>query len=109
MIKEYAVNLTKEAEADLEEIISYIASDSVQNAFKILDKLQNKVNSLNKMPERGRYVPELLDKNIRDYKELIVSPWRIIYKIDENKVDVLTIIDGRRNLQEILLEKLLRQ
>ena len=109
MIKEYTVNLTKEAETDLEEIVSYIAKDSIQNALKIFDRLHNKVNSLNKMPERGRYVPELLDKNIRDYKELIESPWRIIYKIDENKVDVLSIIDGRRNLQEILLEKLLRQ
>jgi len=108
-MKEYSVNLTKGAETDLEEIVSYIANDSVENALRIFDRLQNKVNSLNKMPERGRYVPELLDKNIRDYKELIENPWRIIYKIDECKVDVLTIIDGRRNLQDILMEKLMRQ
>jgi len=107
-MKEYSINLTKGAETDLDEIVSYIANDSVENALRILDRLQNKVNSLNKMPERGRYVPELLDKNIRDYKELIENPWRIIYKIDERKVDVLTIIDGRRNLQDILMEKLIR-
>jgi len=109
MIKEYFVNLTKGAEADLEEIVSYIANDSVQNALRVLERLENKVNSLNKMPERGRYVPELLDKNIREYKELIENPWRIVYKIDGNDVYVLAIIDGRRNIEDILIEKLIRK
>jgi addiction module RelE/StbE family toxin len=109
MIEEYVVNLTKGAETDLEEIVSYIANDSVQNALRILERLQNKINSLNKMPKRGRYVPELLDKNIREYRELIENPWRIFYKIDGNKVYVLSIIDGRRNIQNILIEKLIRK
>ncbi len=61
------------------------------------------------MPQRGRYVPELLDKNIREYRELIESPWRIFYKIDGNEVYVLAIIDGRRNIQDILIEKLIRK
>ncbi|MCL2206704.1 MAG: type II toxin-antitoxin system RelE/ParE family toxin [Fibromonadales bacterium] len=109
MIEEYIVNLTKDAEMDLDEIISYIANDSLQNALKILNKLESKVNSLNRMPERGRYVPELLDKNIREYRELIENPWRIFYKIDGNEVNVLAIIDGRRNIQEILMDKLMRK
>jgi len=109
MIEEYIVNFTKDAEMDLDEIVSYIANDSPQNALKILNKLQSKVNSLNRMPERGRYVPELLDKNIREYRELIENPWRIFYKIDRNEVYVLAIIDGRRNIQEILMDKLMRK
>jgi len=109
MVKEYHVNITNGAETDLDEIVSYIAKDSVQNALGVLERLENKVNSLNKMPERGRYVPELLDKNIRDYKELIESPWRIFYKIDGNEVYVLAIIDGRRNIEDILIEKLIRK
>ncbi|MDR2583744.1 MAG: type II toxin-antitoxin system RelE/ParE family toxin [Fibromonadaceae bacterium] len=109
MIKKYNVNLTKGAEIDLEEIVSYIANDSVLNALRILERLQNKVNSLNRMPERGRYVPELLDKNIREYKELIENPWRIFYRIEEKEVYVLAIIDGRRNVQDILIEKLIRK
>jgi toxin ParE1/3/4 len=51
----------------------------------------------------------LLDKNIREYKELIENPWRIFYKIDRNEVYVLAIIDGRRNVQDILIEKLIRK
>ncbi|MCL2101667.1 MAG: type II toxin-antitoxin system RelE/ParE family toxin [Fibromonadales bacterium] len=42
MIKEYTVNLTKEAETDLEEIVSYIAKDSIQNALKIFDRLHSR-------------------------------------------------------------------
>jgi len=109
MVKEYFVSLTEGAETDLNEIVSYIAKDSVQNALRVLERLENKVNSLNKMPERGRYVPELLDKNIREYKELIENPWRIFYKIDGNEVFVLAIIDGRRNIEDILIEKLIRK
>ena len=59
-------------------------------------------------PERGGYVPELLKQNIKDYRQLIESPWRIIYKIDKNTVNVLIIIDSRRNTQDILIEKLIK-
>jgi mRNA-degrading endonuclease RelE of RelBE toxin-antitoxin system len=45
--------------------------------------------------------------NIKDYRQLIESPWRIIYKIDNEIVNVLLIIDSRRNTQDILVEKLI--
>jgi toxin ParE1/3/4 len=54
-------------------------------------------DKLKHFPERGGYVPELLKNNIKDYRQLIESPWRIIYKIDENIVNLLIIIDSRRN------------
>jgi plasmid stabilization system protein ParE len=70
--------------------------------------LQDKINSLKYFPERGRRVPELLDKNIKDYRELIETPWRIIYKIENNDVNIITTIDGRRNVQDILTKKLMK-
>jgi hypothetical protein len=39
------------------------------------------------------------------YRELIELPWRIIYKIEEDKVFVLAVIDGRRNMEDILLDR----
>jgi toxin ParE1/3/4 len=107
-IKEYSVTATQMAEDDLDEIILYIAEDNVQIALKVLDRLQYKINSLKYFPERGRRVPELLDKNIKDYRELIETPWRIIYKIENNDVNIITIIDGRRNVQDILTKKLMK-
>ena len=107
--KTYTVNITQSAEDDFDEIILYIAQDNPQTALKILDKLQKRILSLKNSPERGRWVPELLDKNIRDYRELIESPWRILYKIDDNDVYILMVIDGRRNVMDILMKKLMLQ
>jgi toxin ParE1/3/4 len=106
-IKTYSINITQSAENDLDEIILYIAQDNTQTALKILDRLQKKIYSLENYPERGRRVPELLDKNIKDYRELIETPWRIIYKIDNNDIYILRVIDGRRNVSEILMNNLM--
>jgi toxin ParE1/3/4 len=107
-IREYSVTITQTAEDDLDEIISYIAGDNVSIALKILDKLQKTINSLKYFPERGRRVPELLDKNIKEYRELIEPPWRIIYKLENNDINIIAIIDGRRNVQDILTKKLIK-
>ncbi|MDR1507192.1 MAG: type II toxin-antitoxin system RelE/ParE family toxin [Treponema sp.] len=105
---EYSVTVSQAAEEDLNDIVSYIAEDNTQIALKILDRLQNRIDTLKHFPERGRRVPELLDKNIKEYRELIEVPWRIIYKIENNDVNVITVIDGRRNVQDILTKKLMK-
>jgi addiction module RelE/StbE family toxin len=107
-IEEYSVIVPPNVENDLDGIISYIAQDSPQAAIKILNKLEKNILSLKYFPARGRWVPELLDRNIKDYRELIVAPWRIIYKIEGFDVHLLTVIDGRRNVEEILITKLLK-
>jgi addiction module RelE/StbE family toxin len=107
-IELYDVDLSKNAETDLAEIISYIAKESPRTALEILKRLQDKIETLDHFPFRGGYVPELLKKNIKEYRQLIESPWRIIYKVEKKTVQVLTIVDSRRNLQDVLVEKLVR-
>jgi addiction module RelE/StbE family toxin len=107
-IKKYSVNINKTAKNDLREIIKYISKNNPMNALNVLEKIENRINTLNHFPERGGYVPELLKNNIKDYRQLIESPWRIIYKIDNNIVNVLLIIDSRRNVQDILVERLIK-
>ena len=94
---------------DLEELISYIAADSPLNAERILDKLEKRAQTLESTPVRGRVVPELAHFGIRNWRELIVKPYRIIYRIDEDTVNVLAMLDGRRDLQDLLLERLIRE
>jgi addiction module RelE/StbE family toxin len=106
--KKYSVNINKTAKNDLREIIKYISNNNPMYALNILEKIENRINSLNRFPERGGYVPELLKNNIKDYRQLIESPWRIIYRIDNDIVNVLLIIDSRRNAQDILVEKLIK-
>ena len=60
------------------------------------------------MPEKGRIVPELEFFHIRTYREIIESPWRIIYRIEEQKAHILAVIDGRRNVEDILLQRFLK-
>jgi len=103
----FTVNVNKTAKNDLREIIRYISKNNPMNALNVLKKIQDRITSLDHFPERGGYVPELLKQNIKDYRQLIESPWRIIYKIDKNIVNVLLLIDSRRNTQDILVERLL--
>ena len=106
-IKEYFVNMTQNAENDLNEIITFISQNNPINALRIMDKIKERVYSLKHFPQKGSYVPELLARNIKDYRQVTESPWKIIYKIDGKIVNVLVIIDSRRNLQDILVNKLL--
>ncbi|MBW1745015.1 MAG: type II toxin-antitoxin system RelE/ParE family toxin [Deltaproteobacteria bacterium] len=95
------------AENDLKEIIEYIATDSPANALKVLKRIKQKASSLYTLPERGRIVPELQDQGILLYRELIIPPWRIIYRISEIKVYVLSVLDARQNVEDMLLKRLI--
>ena len=57
---------------------------------------------------RGRVVPELMKHGITRFRELIQGYYRIVYEIDGETVIVHTIIDGRRNFEEIIFSKLVR-
>jgi toxin ParE1/3/4 len=107
------MNLTYEiiwavvAENDLKEIIEYIAKDGPADALKILKRIKQKASSLYTLPERGRIVPELQDQGILLYRELIIPSLRIIYRISEMKVCVLSVLDARQNVEDILLQRLI--
>ena len=99
---------TKTARIDLNEIIEYIAIDSVDIALKKYYEIKESTKQLNKFPEQGRIVPELKHENIMKYREIIISPWRLLYKIEEKKIYIMAVIDGRRNIEDILMKRQLR-
>ena len=107
-IKIYTIHVSKSAKNDLREIIKFISKENPMNSLDVLKRIEARINSLEKFPERGGYVPELFKHNIKDYRQLLESPWKIIYKIDNDIVNVLIIIDSRRNTQDILVEKLIK-
>jgi plasmid stabilization system protein ParE len=93
------------AENDLKEIIEYIAADSPAHALKILQKIKQQAFRLYTLPERGRIVPELQDQGVLLYRELIVPPWRIMYRISEMNVYIVSVLDARQNVEDILLHR----
>lgn len=106
MTKSFKVHWAGIAEEDLRNIVLYIAEDSPTNARAVFEKIKEKASSLTLFPERGRTVPELQDQGISLYRELIPSPWRIIYRIEGKKVYILSALDSRQNVEDILLKRL---
>ena len=105
---EYKVLWTESARTDLETIVDFIAEENPRNALSVLEKLEKRARTLRQFPERGRTVSELRTLDVFLYRELIQRPWRIIYRIVEKRVYVLAVLDRRRELTSLLLERLAR-
>jgi len=96
------------AEDDLNEVAEYYFSLSQNYVEKVISEFEENVMSLKKHPGSGRVVPELEKQGILQYRELIQGYYRIIYEISDDKVIVHTIIDGRKNFEDIIISKLSR-
>ena len=106
----YKVNIVSSAEEDLFEIYKYVYfNDSEEKAEKLYSKLYEKCLSLQEHPNRGHFPPELSLLGIDDFLELSYKPYRIIYLIIEKIVIIHCILDGRRDMQKLLQERLIRE
>ena len=106
-MKRFEVSLTEDAARDLEEILDYIAEHDPSKAGHVLDRIEEVVESLATLPERGAYPKELLSLGIRDYRQTFLKPYRVIYRVVGQRVYVYLIVDGRRDMQALLARRLL--
>ena len=105
----YHVHVVRDAEEDMLDIWKYVfLSGSPGNAENLLDEFEHAVKSLENMPERGHIPPELKRVNVHGYREIHVKVYRIIYQVIGADVFVHSIFDGRRDIQDLLQERLLR-
>jgi plasmid stabilization system protein ParE len=102
------VQWAEAAVRDLEGLVGYVAADSRINADRVLARLETRAAALESSPARGRIVPELSHFGMRAWRELVLRPYRIVYRIEGDTVTVLAVFDGRRDLEDLLLERLLR-
>ena len=79
----------------VEEISLYISNDSPLAAQGWVEEIFDYVSSLETFPELGRRVPEI---NKNNYRELIFGNYRIVYRIDEKRIFILTV----RHFKQIL-------
>jgi toxin ParE1/3/4 len=90
-------------------LYEYVAlNDALSKADKLIEKLEEKCKSLSEYANRGHIPPELDRVSIYNYLEIRYKPYRIIYQIIEKNVFIHCILDGRRDLTELLHERLLR-
>ncbi len=105
----YEVVLTEDAQSDLEELYDYIAEhDAPAKADHVLAALEKLLTALSSLPERNAITKELLSVGIRDYRETYFKPYRVIYRVVNRNVYVYLIVDGRRDMQALLMRRLLR-
>jgi len=102
----YRVFWTETARRDLIAIIEFIAADNPATALGVLERIQARAAALVACPERGRVVPELRDIGVTHYRELLEMPWRVIYRVETEEVFVTALLDSRRDLQSLLLDRL---
>ncbi len=105
----YDVAFTQVAERDLENIYSYIAEhDSVERSNVVVSELTRVCASLAEFPERGNIPAELRALGIAEFREVHYKPYRLIYTVNDGRVVIYCILDGRRDMQSLLEQRLLR-
>jgi len=102
-----AVIWSKDAADELAEIVSYIKNNSGKiTAGNVYKKITDKVNDASENAEGRRIAPLLRELGIIDTHQINVNPWVIYYRVENNTMIIISIIDGRRNLGEILYKKI---
>ena len=98
---------TEPALSDLNEIAEYIALDNITAAKQLVQQVFSAVERLEDHPKSGRRPPELEIKS--RYREVIVGPCRVFYRIEKEKVYILYVMRGERALRIYLLNDRARE
>ncbi len=104
----YRVVLVEAAECELLDLHLFVElNDSPARADALLEHIEQAINSLSQIPQRGHHPPELARLGIQDFREIHYKPYRIFYEIIEKEVIVHAVVDGRRDLRDLLAARLL--
>ena len=93
---------TEPALSELEAIAEYIALDKPTAASQLVRKIFSSTNRLEQFPKSGSKPPELKESQ---YRELIVNPCRVFYRIDGDRVFIVYVMRGERELRRYLFEE----
>ncbi len=85
------VHWTGNAVDHLVTIYEYIAINSPTYAKQMVNRITRRTVQIGDQPLSGRMVPEYRAEDVR---ELIEKPYRIIYRIKADQIDVLAVIHG---------------
>ncbi len=105
---DFDVRLTRGAEIDIEALHGFVKDNrSVEQADALLDQLLAAIEKLETFPLRGSVPKELDVLGIREFRQILVEPYRLIYRVGGKMVFVMVIADGRRDMQALLERRLL--
>lgn len=105
----YRLLILLEAQEDISHIYRYILlNDSANAADRVSAQIEERCDRLRENPERGHAPPELERVGVTVYREIHLKPYRIIYEIEGRKLYIHSVLDGRRDLLQLLERRLLR-
>ncbi len=105
----YRIVWTEVALRDLEAILDFVSQrDGVDHSERLLDRLMPSIEGLCSAPNRCRVVPELSAQGLAGYRELLEGSYRVPFRVSGRRVILLGVLDGRRDLEELLIERALR-
>lgn len=108
MTQRFSLRWTRAATGDVRRIIQYVGTHGGPLvAEQLLEKLLARIGALAEHPERCHAVPELAAHGLSMYRELLMRPHRVLFRIRERHVVILGVFDGRRDLEAFLLERAL--
>jgi addiction module RelE/StbE family toxin len=93
---------TEEALSDLEAIGAYFERTSPQYASAVVGRLYSSVEQLVEYPKIGRKVPEIDHESLR---ELIVEDYRIVYQLQEERIEIVTVLHSRQDIERKFRER----
>ena len=100
---------TDTARFDLENLIEYIADENpTSQPRKCWAGSKTRRAHWKRRRSVAASFPELRAVGVQHYRELVERPWRIVYRTEATRVLVLAVLDSRRDLQSLLLERLIR-
>ena len=88
-----------EAVEDVEAIALYIERDSNYYAQAVVSRIVSLTDSISDHPELGRVVPEIQNP---DYRERFVHKYRIIYRVESERILIIAVIHGSRQLEPLV-------
>ncbi len=89
------VHWTDAAEAQLDALYACIAQNSTTYALRTVDKITKRSKQIAAFPLSGRKVPEY---DLEQIREVFSGPYRIIYYIKPDQIDVIAVIHGAMNV-----------
>jgi toxin ParE1/3/4 len=99
---------SKDAGDELLEIISYIKYNTGKiTAEKNFAKINDEVKKVSKNAAGRRIAPLLKNFGINNIHQININPWTIFYNVENNRMEIISMIDQRRNLEEILYKKII--
>jgi len=89
------IHWTETAEAHLDAIYAHIAQDSKVYALRTVDRITKRTKQIGMFPQSGRQVPEY---DLDQIREVFFGPYRIIYHIKADQIDVIAVVHGAMNM-----------